>query len=1048
MGLARRERAARRPPAPPGGLTASGNGTGRRSHGRCSITIRATALASCAEGRAAGFATLCGSFGRGGVTPRGRSAGWPMAHGLRPRSTMTATSAAPLVGAARWTCPFCPLLCDHLSVGLAATGTGFALAGGDCRRAREALAEVSVGPSNAVPRIDGRDASIDEAIAAAVRLLARVAAAAHRRAGTDVAGARSLYRLACATGAICDAANGEALMYGQRALQDRGGFTTTLAEVRARADLVVMLGGVPDDEAPNLLERLGVGDALPRRLVVLGASARDDAACGRPGEASASRRGASAARRRPARDLGTARSVRRRPPCDFGSSEPRRAGRAVAGRALRRDRRCQRRGFRPHGALIVETVNRIVERLNMTTRAACAVDRRRRRSRHGQPGVHLAVGPAAAFARRARRARARTGLLRHRAAARRRRGRRPAVGELFRRPEHAAGDRRCRCLSSAPPRSPRPARVRAACSSPSRPRASVRPATCSAPTASCCCRCFPCRSMRCRRCRRSSTASCRDCRHEQRAPARRPRDRPGRGHAGRGARSLSCATAASSMHRPPSRPTPRSMRSGCVVMAGGIDMHTHIGGGKVNLARMLMPEDHRAGPNPFALPTNPLELASCGGCAPGTLATGYRYVEMGYTAAFEPAMVAGQRAPRPHGDGRRAHPRPRRVRDARQRRAVPADAARGRQCGAQLRADPRLRGVDDPRHQGDGREGRQSGRHLGLQVQPAQARRRRAARALAGHAAVRWCTRWRAPCASSACRIRCTSTAATSAWRATSPSTLETIAALEGLPAHLTHVQFHAYGTEGPKKFSSAALQLAEAVNANPNVSIDVGQIMFGQTVTASGDTMRQHAKSGAGQPAQVDRRRHRVRRRLRRGAVPLPRAELRQRAAVGDRARAVPARAQPVAVVLTTDHPNGGPFTSYPHLIRLLMDRGFREEQLAKLHPEVAANAALQLDHARADARRDRDHDPRRPGAAARPARSRPPGRGRRRRHRGLPRGGRPRGDVPHAPNTSSRTASQWRAPGASSPCRPAARTSSSPASTAAIEKVLRRTWRRRTAR
>ncbi len=27
--------------------------------------------------------------------------------------------------------------------------------------------------------------------------------------------------------------------------------------------------------------------------------------------------------------------------------------------------------------------------------------------------------------------------------------------------------------------------------------------------------------------------------------------------------------------------------SGCVIMAGGIDMHTHIGGGKVNLARLL-----------------------------------------------------------------------------------------------------------------------------------------------------------------------------------------------------------------------------------------------------------------------------------------------------------------------------------------------------------------------------------------------------------------------------------------------------------------------------
>ena len=32
--------------------------------------------------------------------------------------------------------------------------------------------------------------------------------------------------------------------------------------------------------------------------------------------------------------------------------------------------------------------------------------------------------------------------------------------------------------------------------------------------------------------------------------------------------------------------------SDMIVVAGGIDMHTHIGGGKTNLSRMLLPEDH------------------------------------------------------------------------------------------------------------------------------------------------------------------------------------------------------------------------------------------------------------------------------------------------------------------------------------------------------------------------------------------------------------------------------------------------------------------------
>ncbi|MEO1895808.1 MAG: formylmethanofuran dehydrogenase subunit A, partial [Methylococcales bacterium] len=32
---------------------------------------------------------------------------------------------------------------------------------------------------------------------------------------------------------------------------------------------------------------------------------------------------------------------------------------------------------------------------------------------------------------------------------------------------------------------------------------------------------------------------------------------------------------------------------GKIVMAGAIDMHTHVGGGKNNIARILLPEDHR-----------------------------------------------------------------------------------------------------------------------------------------------------------------------------------------------------------------------------------------------------------------------------------------------------------------------------------------------------------------------------------------------------------------------------------------------------------------------
>ncbi|MGH7184707.1 MAG: amidohydrolase family protein, partial [Pseudomonadota bacterium] len=49
-----------------------------------------------------------------------------------------------------------------------------------------------------------------------------------------------------------------------------------------------------------------------------------------------------------------------------------------------------------------------------------------------------------------------------------------------------------------------------------------------------------------------------------------------------------------------------------------------------------------------------------------------------------------------------------------------------------------------------------------------------------------------------------------------------------------------------------------------------------------------------------------------------------------------------PWRIFLTTDHPNGAPFTSYPHLIRLLMDKTFRNEKLAQLNPAAVALSAL----------------------------------------------------------------------------------------------------------
>ena len=142
-----------------------------------------------------------------------------------------------------WTCPFCPLLC---STGGAQPGPqGLA-----CRRAASGLARFTDQPSAAQPSVAGQPAPLPAAVAEAARLLQASRQPLFGGLATDVAGARALYPLACATGAICDVAAGTPLFESLRVQQDKGGFTTTLAEVSERADLLLIV--TPDaDDAPS-----------------------------------------------------------------------------------------------------------------------------------------------------------------------------------------------------------------------------------------------------------------------------------------------------------------------------------------------------------------------------------------------------------------------------------------------------------------------------------------------------------------------------------------------------------------------------------------------------------------------------------------------------------------------------------------------------------------------------------------------------------------------------------------------------------------------------
>src|SRR4029077_17922058 len=49
-----------------------------------------------------------------------------------------------------------------------------------------------------------------------------------------------------------------------------------------------------------------------------------------------------------------------------------------------------------------------------------------------------------------------------------------------------------------------------------------------------------------------------------------------------------------------------------------------------------------------------------------------------------------------------------------------------------------------------------------------------------------------------------------------------------------------------------------------------------------------------------------------------------------------------PWRVLFTTDHPNGAPFTTYPDIFALLMDRELRAQQIATLPPDAVAVTPL----------------------------------------------------------------------------------------------------------
>jgi formylmethanofuran dehydrogenase subunit A len=174
-------------------------------------------------------------------------------------------------------------------------------------------------------------------------------------------------------------------------------------------------------------------------------------------------------------------------------------------------------------------------------------------------------------------------------------------------------------------------------------------------------------------------------------------------------------------------------------------------------------------------------------------------------------------------------------------------------------------------------------------------------------------------------------------------TTLQTMRALDGLRAHLTHIQFHSYGGDGdgPSRLCSKVQPLVDHVNGHPNLTVDVGQVMFGKTtsMTADGPLGYYLQKISGAKWFSCDTE-------LESGCGISP-IQYRDTSFVSALQWAIGLEwfltvNDPWQVVMSSDHPNGGSFLAYPRIIRLLMDREFRRELLKQVHPKVLKRSPL----------------------------------------------------------------------------------------------------------
>ncbi|MBL8816060.1 MAG: formylmethanofuran dehydrogenase subunit A [Planctomyces sp.] len=388
---------------------------------------------------------------------------------------------------------------------------------------------------------------------------------------------------------------------------------------------------------------------------------------------------------------------------------------------------------------------------------------------------------------------------------------------------------------------------------------------------------------------------------------------------------------------PEVRPDQTFDARGYVIMPGGIDMHSHIAGPKVNSGRKMIPDMKRNGQT---ISRTAITRSGTIGPAPSTFATGYLYSTMGYTTAFD-AAIPGLLARHAHEEFADTpqidkgfyvlfgnnHYVMDRIRAQEQEQL---DAY----CSWMLSS---IRGYTIKLVNPGGVESwkqisRMSIQQLDSPVPEFGVTPRDIVRELSATA-----DRLALP---HSVHIHCNNLGIPGNWQ----TTLHTMQSLEGHRGHFAHVQFHSYKGDpnDPRSFASAAPELVDYVKAHPNVTVDVGHVNPGKTLSMTGDApfsfYLRHIRNNKWFAADCEQESSC-------GVIPIeyrPEKSLIHAVQWAIALEWYLLMDDPWRCAMTSDHPNGGAFYRYPEVIALLMDRELRRDTIRKLPHQLTSRTVL----------------------------------------------------------------------------------------------------------